>query len=147
MHFQTLFIAAAALVASVEANFHIAGVHQQFWFDTPTPDIYRLAACPANKMNCDCVAKGQGLVTVPSWEVDDDNLPNKPFGVPAGFCGQGKLNFYPRGGGRWEVYRDGGDGTRVAECFAKNGVQHSCTVPFSSLRATSRLECYSSICG
>ena len=131
-----LLVTAALTIPSTLADFHIVqGI-------APGGGA-GLEACPSNYYNCKCLKDGDRAAQVIVNDKGVGSLPDNFFSVKAGFCGMGKLDFWKRGDGHWDIYQSGGDGSAQGTCYG-NTAGTNCSPGFFF---NDQLVCYSYICG
>lgn len=149
----------ALSIASVRANFHVLFQQNSITNEQGGGDVETnfLIGCASENLNCNCY-KGSGMVTTPG--VVDGTAESPLAGLNffslannagTGLCDSGPLDFYLRpGSDHWDVYRNGGDGTVLADCFPNPGVVDFCDTGFTgvafgqTLSVIDTLVCFSS---
>jgi hypothetical protein len=144
-----VLLAGLFLFTTVHANFHIWSRTQRCsCLAEDCEDIVEddLVLCPFNKANCDCWGKGKSAARIADW--DELYLPPNHFRTSKGVCGVGIMDFYNRGGGKWEFYFSGGNGEKQGTCWEDSDktVKQCDTAPLCSATVKKSLWCQTYIC-
>ena len=111
-------LAATSFIPHALADFHIATT--ETFDNSGLIATYRMQACPSNYYNCECFGNGDREGSFGDVNYWGD------FTMDAGFCGMGKMDFYPDGDALINFYISGGDGTAIGYCTPNTGDSLNC---------------------
>ncbi|KAK4451252.1 hypothetical protein QBC34DRAFT_458852 [Podospora aff. communis PSN243] len=148
MQLLTLFVATAALITPIAADFHLL---YSDWVNSNRRDFF---TCPSNYWTNKCWCNGDRRSNTAFWsEQSNGQIRLKLKKV----CGVAEVDFWWRPSGvsgdsrvRWQAYIPNADGRVVATCYnnGERALKPDCNLGLlSQNRVYDGWVCYSAICG